>query len=666
MSVLLTRCKGFESNESFILGPPLHRTRDDPPVFGIRAHKTGIDDFDNTLPGNVNDDRIASEVQSQRRYRRSTDFSSEESASLVDKHNELRGQVSPEASNMEFMIWDDDLAIMAQEWSDTCYFAHGQPDNISPFSTLGQNLWLGSAGKNAPDGTGAVQAWYNEVQYYDYSTTECSYVCGHYTQVVWASSYAVGCGRSLCEFATSESSNYTNVYIITCNYGPAGNYVGSQPYDDGPSCTQCDSGVALCYNNLCNECSLEEQGCECRVSCENCATISNNCTCECQDGWYGTDCSTECADTHQYCWNSPGWPGPEYCGAHNAVPKRCPYMCGLCNLADPDFVCGSSTTQMATAQVSTNSTLSSMTTSSPNQGDSSTSVPSMTSTATMTTSSPDQEDGSTSVPSMTSTATMTTSSPNQGDSSTFVSATTSTATKTTSNPDQDESSTSVPSMTSTATMTTSSPYQQDGSTSVPSMTSTATMTTSSPYQQDGSTSVASMTSTATMTTNSPNQEDDSTSVHSMTSTASTTASSPNQEDGSTSVPSMTSTATMSAVETQTLSTTSHLMTTSALMGDETTFASETTPPPLTFSSTTEVSISSTGQNNGESTTVSAVTNAGCDDIICQNGGTFEEVSCTCRCANGYQGDACQNLESEVQYGVEITLQASIYMVNKSK
>ncbi|XP_041457549.1 cell wall protein RBR3-like [Lytechinus variegatus] len=232
---------------------------------------------------------------------------------------------------------------------------------------------------------------------------------------------------------------------------------------------------------------------------------------------------------------------------------------------------------------------------------------------------------------------------------------------TTSSPDQEDGSTSVPSMTSTATMTTSSPNQEDGSTSVPPTTSTATMTTSSPDQQDGSTSVPSMTSTATMTTSSPYQQDGSTSVPSTTSTATMTTSSPDQQDGSTSVPSLTSTETMSAVETQPLSTTSHLMTTSALMGDETTFASETTPPPLTFSSTTEVSISSTGQNNGESTTVSADTNAGCDDIICQNGGTFEEVSCTCRCTNGYQGDACQNLESEAQYGVEITLQASIDM-----
>ena len=31
----------------------------------------------------------------------------------------------------------------------------------------------------------ATQAWYDEVNFYTYSSTECSDVCGHYTQVTW-------------------------------------------------------------------------------------------------------------------------------------------------------------------------------------------------------------------------------------------------------------------------------------------------------------------------------------------------------------------------------------------------------------------------------------------------------------------------------------------------
>ncbi|KAJ8042198.1 GLIPR1-like protein 1 [Holothuria leucospilota] len=145
---------------------------------------------------------------------------------------------------------------MAQDWSDGCVFEHGNPTNISPFSSVGQNLWLGTGSESAPpDGTGPTQSWYNEVQYYTFDTTECSSVCGHYTQVVWASSYAVGCGRTFCSTVTwDDGANvWNNAWLVTCNYGPAGNYAGAQPYTEGSSCSQCDSGVGQCYNNLCRK-----------------------------------------------------------------------------------------------------------------------------------------------------------------------------------------------------------------------------------------------------------------------------------------------------------------------------------------------------------------------------------------------------------------------------
>ena len=73
---------------------------------------------------------------------------------------------------------------MGEQWSSVCLWEHGQPDNISPYSSLGQNLWLGTGSlDNEPDPIPAVQAWYNEDQYYDYETHSCSGVCGHYTQV---------------------------------------------------------------------------------------------------------------------------------------------------------------------------------------------------------------------------------------------------------------------------------------------------------------------------------------------------------------------------------------------------------------------------------------------------------------------------------------------------
>ena len=39
----------------------------------------------------------------------------------------------------------------------------------------------------------AVKSWADEVKDYDYENNKCSKVCGHYTQIVWATTEAVGC-----------------------------------------------------------------------------------------------------------------------------------------------------------------------------------------------------------------------------------------------------------------------------------------------------------------------------------------------------------------------------------------------------------------------------------------------------------------------------------------
>ncbi|XP_071958419.1 GLIPR1-like protein 1 [Antedon mediterranea] len=256
----------------------------------------------------------------------SSNLTAEEIQTVLDKHNELRSQVSPEASDMKYMSWDDDLASMAQEWSDGCVFEHGQPTNISPFDPVGQNLYSsGASASNRPNLASATQAWYNEDQYYNYDTRECSDVCGHYTQVVWADSYALGCGLTFC----------TNKWILTCNYGPAGNY-NRHPYVSGPSCTECSSGSNQCYENQCRPCSEHNEECICNQVCENCGTLNSDCTCTCRDGYLGNDCSEICADTHANCGN--GWFVGQ-CGRFDYVDEGCPKMCGLCVDPDPDFVC---------------------------------------------------------------------------------------------------------------------------------------------------------------------------------------------------------------------------------------------------------------------------------------------------------------------------------------
>ena len=65
-----------------------------------------------------------------------------------------------------------------------------------------------------------VSTWRAEAQDYDYASNTCRKVCGHYTQVVWASTKQLGCGVA--------RDSKREVWV--CNYDPPGNWVGKRPY----------------------------------------------------------------------------------------------------------------------------------------------------------------------------------------------------------------------------------------------------------------------------------------------------------------------------------------------------------------------------------------------------------------------------------------------------
>ncbi|KAK7114092.1 GLIPR1-like protein 1 [Littorina saxatilis] len=174
-------------------------------------------------------------------------FNEEEKRILVEKHNALRRLEG--SSEMKYMFWDDDLEALAQDWAANCVFSH-RPDrkNIGSFSYAGENLYAGTGGYD-PDNV--VQLWYDEKKYYNFNTKACSHVCGHYTQVVWASSYAVGCGVAYCPVLKKVS--FGQGWHVACNYGPGGNYVGQRPYKKGDACSQCDDDAIFCVDGLCSK-----------------------------------------------------------------------------------------------------------------------------------------------------------------------------------------------------------------------------------------------------------------------------------------------------------------------------------------------------------------------------------------------------------------------------
>ncbi|XDB49987.1 PREDICTED: glioma pathogenesis-related protein 1 isoform X2 [Capra hircus] len=169
----------------------------------------------------------------------------------VRMHNKFRSSVTPAASDMLYMTWDPLLAQIAKAWASHCEFAHNKqlkpPYKLHPnFTSLGENLWTGSLSIFSV--SSAITAWYDEVKYYEFNSRKCNKVCGHYTQVVWADSYKVGCAVQFCPRVSGFQGLLNGAHFI-CNYGPPGNYP-TWPYKRGSPCSACPKSDN-CLDNLC-------------------------------------------------------------------------------------------------------------------------------------------------------------------------------------------------------------------------------------------------------------------------------------------------------------------------------------------------------------------------------------------------------------------------------
>ncbi|XP_041375543.1 glioma pathogenesis-related protein 1-like [Gigantopelta aegis] len=176
-------------------------------------------------------------------------LSSSEKRLVIESHNELRRL--EKATDMAYMSWDEDLANQAQQWADKCKWKHGNVVDVPKFSYVGQNLQA-STGQVGMDTVIKKQWYYSEKPSYTYKTGYCAKVCGHYTQVVWAESRSVGCGRTFCPNIAGISWAGGG-YIVVCNYGPGGNIRGYQPYRRGGApCSKCPRSMSYCINGLCS------------------------------------------------------------------------------------------------------------------------------------------------------------------------------------------------------------------------------------------------------------------------------------------------------------------------------------------------------------------------------------------------------------------------------
>lgn len=128
---------------------------------------------------------------------------------ILAAHNKKRA-----IHGVQQLQWNDTLSQYAADYAAKSFSC----DNVQLIHSggpYGENLAAGYAG-----GTDPVNAWYNEIKYYNFSNPGFSEQAGHFTQVVWSSTSQLGCARVTCD-------NSWKQYTI-CEYSQQrGNIIGT-------------------------------------------------------------------------------------------------------------------------------------------------------------------------------------------------------------------------------------------------------------------------------------------------------------------------------------------------------------------------------------------------------------------------------------------------------
>lgn len=134
----------------------------------------------------------------------------------LDVHNAARAKVG-----VAPLTWDEALAeeaeAYAQELARRHRFEHARNRNGH-----GENLYWYSASTSTPM-SDASKSWHDEINLYRYRKC-CGpnfSETGHYTQMVWHSTTAVGIGVAV----SSKGETY-----VVARYNPSGNWQGECPY----------------------------------------------------------------------------------------------------------------------------------------------------------------------------------------------------------------------------------------------------------------------------------------------------------------------------------------------------------------------------------------------------------------------------------------------------
>ncbi|XP_069461866.1 cysteine-rich venom protein-like isoform X2 [Ambystoma mexicanum] len=195
---------------------------------------------------------------------------------IVGLINDLRRNVKPQSQNMLKMRWSEDAATVGDIWYKQCVF-YQPPTKTRSITTnsCGETVYKTNHPISWAD---VINTWYNQQENFTFGIGErfSNAHISHYTQIVWAVSYQVGCQVAYCN----------TDYMYSCTFCPAGNDYSrtDTPYEAGEPCQKCP---AHCDEGLCtNPCAFEDIYGNCnelKDACLNDQIVKAGCkaTCKC-------------------------------------------------------------------------------------------------------------------------------------------------------------------------------------------------------------------------------------------------------------------------------------------------------------------------------------------------------------------------------------------------
>eukprot|EP01023_Acetabularia_acetabulum_P044753 TRINITY_DN450_c2_g1_i2.p1 TRINITY_DN450_c2_g1~~TRINITY_DN450_c2_g1_i2.p1 ORF type:complete len:190 (+),score=38.17 TRINITY_DN450_c2_g1_i2:63-572(+) len=136
--------------------------------------------------------------------------------------------------------WDGVLQNSALQFAQGCRWGHDV--DLLKGLNQGENLYAaGPAEYFTRSPQEVMSAWYDEIDLFDYFNPKFEEATGHFTQIVWEDTTAVGCAIHICpEFVGSErrsplSQSGSWEYMV-CRYDPPGNVINYMSIKVTPPC----------------------------------------------------------------------------------------------------------------------------------------------------------------------------------------------------------------------------------------------------------------------------------------------------------------------------------------------------------------------------------------------------------------------------------------------